>query len=249
MDQSVAIVLAAGKGTRMKSDLPKVLHEVCGRPMVEYVLDAVREAGVHRTVVVVGHQAERVREALADRDDVAYAVQSEQKGTGHAVMMCADELADHRGPVLVLAGDTPLLTGRSLTALLEEQRRHEAACVIGTAETDANEGLGRVVRDEAGNFLKIVEQRDATPEERAIREINTGCYVFDGPSLFDALRRIEPNNVQGELYLTDCPGILRADGKTVIASCSLDIVEAMGVNTREQLAEVERVLRERGTSD
>lgn len=245
MPDPVAILLAAGKSTRMKSDVPKVLHEICGRPMIEYVLDAARAAGVRRIVAVIGHQAELVRQALAAQGDVEFALQTEQKGTGHAVMMCAEALAGHDGPVLVLAGDTPLLRSESLTGLLDDLRRNEAACVIGTAVTEVNQGLGRVVRDGRGNFMRIVEQKDATAEEAAIREINTGCYAFGGRELFDSLRRVQPNNRQGEYYLTDCPAILLADGKRVIASPQFDIVEAMGVNTRVQLAEVEQVLQSR----
>jgi bifunctional UDP-N-acetylglucosamine pyrophosphorylase/glucosamine-1-phosphate N-acetyltransferase len=245
MSEPVAVVLAAGQGKRMKSDLPKVLHAVCGRPMVEYVLDAAREAGVTRLVVVVGHQAERVREALAGHGDVEFALQAEQLGTGHAVMMCRPQLEGHDGPVVVLAGDTPLLTSGSIRALIEEQQAHKAACVIGTAETDQNEGLGRIVRDAKGEFLRIVEQKDASLEERAIREINTGCYAFHGPDLLEALTRVRTNNQQGEYYLTDCAAILRDAGRTVLAACRFDIAEAMGVNTVEQLAAVESVLESR----
>lgn len=243
MTAPVAIVLAAGKSTRMKSDRPKVVHEVCGRPMVEYVLEAARAAGVRRIIAVVGYGADAVKRALAGQADVEFALQAEQKGTGHAVMMCADQLADHDGPVLILAGDTPLLRGESLVGLLEEQRSHRAACVIGTAVTEANHGLGRIVRGKGDEFVRIVEQKDATPEEAAIREINTGCYAFDGRSLLDALRRLRPNNAQAEYYLTDCPALLRDDGKTVLASAKLDIREAMGVNTRAQLADVERAIQ------
>ena len=245
MNQPVAIVLAAGQGTRMKSDLPKVVHKVCGRSMIEHVLDAARQAGVKKTVVVVGHQAKIVKEALANVDDVVFALQEQQHGTGHAVMVCEKALRGHDGPVLVLAGDTPLLKAESLRQLLDEQRKAEAACVVGTSETDANEGLGRIVRDAAGEFLAIVEHKDASPEQRRIREINTGCFAFDCRALFDALSRIEPRNKQGEYYLTDCPEIMRADGRRVIASCSLDIDEAMGVNTPEQLAAVEEKLKRR----
>jgi bifunctional UDP-N-acetylglucosamine pyrophosphorylase/glucosamine-1-phosphate N-acetyltransferase len=245
MPAPLAIVLAAGKSTRMKSALPKVLHEVCGRPMIEYVLDAARAAGTSRIVVVVGHEAARVQAALAPQADIEFALQAEQKGTGHAVMMCRDALVRHEGPVLVLSGDTPLLRKESLSALLDEQRTQQAACVIGTAETDANQGLGRIVRDAEGNFARIVEQRDATPIEAAIREINTGCYAFEVHGLLDALDRIRPENVQAEYYLTDCPAILKADGRRVVASCRFDISEALGVNTRAQLADVERVLRQR----
>lgn len=245
MSDPVAIVLAAGQGKRMNSDLPKVLHKVCGNSMVEHVLDVVRQAGVTRTVVVVGHQADVVKEALAGIDDVTFALQAEQNGTGHAVMMCEDNLRDHNGPVLVLAGDTPLLKAESVRQLLDEQAKSAAACVVGTAETDDNEGLGRIVRDADGEFVAIVEHKDATPEQREIREINTGCFAFDCRPLFDALSRVETGNEQGEYYLTDCPAILKSDGRRVIASCSLDIEEAMGVNTPEQLAAVEEKLIER----
>lgn len=243
MSAPVAVVLAAGKSTRMKSALPKVLHEICGRPMIEYVLDAVRSAGAARIIVVVGHQAEQVRQALAEHADVEFALQAEQQGTGHAVMICREALQHHDGPVLIVAGDTPLLRPASLQQLLCEQAEQRAACVIGTAITDANEGLGRVVRDAAGRFVKIVEQRDATPAERSIREINTGCYAFDCRSLLEALARIRPENRQGEYYLTDCPAVLLQEGRLVIASPAMNLAEAMGVNTRVQLAAVARTLQ------
>jgi len=245
----VAVILAAGEGRRMNSDLPKVLHPVLGRPMVEHVLDAVRAAGVRRTIVVIGYKADQVRSALSSHTDVEFALQSEQKGTGHAVRMCAGLLSKHRGPVLVLSGDTPLLTGESLVSLLDVMNRCEAASVIGTAETDANEGLGRIVRDADGAFLRIVEQKDATPEEATIREINTGCYAFDGRLLFDALGNVRADNRQQEYYLTDCPGILLSGGHTVVAHRGFDIAEAMGVNTPDQLAAVERVLQDRSPDD
>lgn len=243
MSAPVAIILAAGKSKRMLSDTPKVLHEACGRPIVEYVLDAARQAGAQRIVVVVGHQADVVQAALRHHPDVEFALQTEQLGTGHAVMMCRDTLADHDGPVLVLAGDTPLLRGSSLAALLDEQRQHNAACVVGTARTEHNEGLGRIVRDDQGRFLRITEHKDCTPEELAITEINTGCFAYDCHSLFEALAQVRSDNSQGEYYLTDCAEILLRSGRTVIAACKLDIEEAMGVNTREQLAEVERVMQ------
>lgn len=247
MSAPVAIILAAGKGTRMKSELPKVMHTACGHPMVEHVLDAARSAGVERLVVVVGYQAELVRGGLSRHRDVEFALQSEQKGTGHAVQMCAEQLANHDGPVLILAGDTPLLRGESLAALLAELRDQRAACVIGTAITENNFGLGRVVRSSSGDFLRIVEQKDTTPEEAAIREINTGCYAFESRLLFQALTQIRPNNSQGEYYLTDVPAILKAEGHRVIAAPKLTIEEAMGVNTPEQLADVEAILRRRNS--
>lgn len=239
----VAVILAAGKSKRMQSETPKVLHQACGRPMVEYVLDAARQAGCQGLVVVVGHKAEVVQAALSHHSDVQFAIQSEQLGTGHAVMMAKDLLKDHTGPVLVLTGDTPLLKASSLKGLLDEQTKYGAACVVGSARTEQNEGLGRIVRGPDGEFLRIVEHKDATPEQRAITEINTGCFAFDGPALFQALDEVRPNNSQAEYYLTDCAEILRSSGRPVRAACLFTIVEAMGVNTQEQLAEVESVMK------
>ncbi len=238
MPSPVAVILAAGKSTRMKSEVPKVLHPVCGRPMIEFVLDAARAAGAERLIVVVGHKAGMVRSALGHHADVVFAEQTEQKGTGHAVMMCEPQLAGHQGSVLILAGDTPLLRESSLKALLDAQSTGQVACVIGTADTVNNDGLGRVVRDSSGNFLRIVEQKDATSEQRRITEINTGCYAFSTPLLLQSLRKVRPDNSQAEYYLTDCPRILMEDGHQVAASCSLTIEEALGVNTRVQLSEV-----------
>lgn len=237
-----AVILAAGKGTRMKSDLPKVAHPICGRPMIEYVLDSARTAGAGRLIVVVGYGADVVRELLAGHPDVEFAVQDQQLGTGHAVMSCRPQLADHRGSVLVLAGDTPLLRAESLRALLEQQQNESAACVIGTAITEQNAGLGRIVRNDDGTFERIVEERDATPDQKLITEINTGCYAFDGPALLASLDRLRPENEQAEYYLTDCPAIMKADGKTVVAAPLFAIEEALGVNTVDQLAEVEAIV-------
>ena len=238
MSAPVAVILAAGKSTRMKSEVPKVLHPVCGRLMIEYVLDAARAAGAERLIVVVGHKADLVRSSLAHHPDAVFAEQTEQKGTGHAVMMCEKHLAEHSGSVLILAGDTPLLQGGSLRALLDSQASQNAACVIGTADTRNNDGLGRVVRDSSGAFERIVEQKDASPEQRKITEINTGCYAFNTPLLLSALKSVKPNNSQSEYYLTDCPRILMDQGHKVAATCSLTIEEALGVNTRLQLSEV-----------
>lgn len=242
MTEPVAVVLAAGKSTRMKSALPKVIHEIFGRPMIDYVLDAARAAGVKRTVAVVGHEAERVKSAMSHHADVEFALQTEQKGTGHAVLMCRDALAGHTGPVLILAGDTPLLGAETLQGLLDDLTANNAACVIGSAVTEANHGLGRIVRNANGDFVKIVEQKDASPEEAAIQEINTGCYAFDGSLLFDALDRVGTDNKQGEYYLTDCPRVMLSDGRTVLAGNRFDITEAMGVNTRVQLAAVRQAI-------
>ena len=244
MSGSMAIILAAGKSTRMKSALPKVLHNVCGRPMIEYVLDAARSASVKRIVAIVGHQAEMVKSELSKHPDVEFALQAEQKGTGHAVMMCQEQLRSHHGPVLVLAGDTPLLKRESLAALLKTQQEQNAACVIGTATTDANFGLGRIIRNASSAFEKIVEEKDATAEEKRVREINTGCYAFDSQGLLASLNQIRPNNSQSEYYLTDCPRVLKDEGRNVVALEAFNMVEALGVNTREQLAQVTRTIQQ-----
>jgi bifunctional N-acetylglucosamine-1-phosphate-uridyltransferase/glucosamine-1-phosphate-acetyltransferase GlmU-like protein len=165
VEPALAIILAAGKSTRMKSALPKVVHEICGRPMVEYVIDAVRAAGGRRIVLVVGHAADTVRGLFGGQPGIEFALQAEQRGTGHAVMMCREHLAGVTGPVLVLNGDIPLVKSASLVGLLADLSAARAACVIGSAVTDANEGLGRIVRDAGGAFLRIVEHKDATPAE------------------------------------------------------------------------------------
>ncbi len=248
MSGAMAVILAAGKSTRMKSALPKVLHNVCGRPMIEYVLDAARSAGVTRIVTIVGHRADMVQAELSKHGDVEFALQAEQKGTGHAVMMCQEQLRSHHGPVLVLAGDTPLLKRESLAGLLKTQREQSAACVIGTAVTEANFGLGRVIRDAGGTFDKIVEEKDATAEEKRVREINTGCYAFDSQGLLGSLDQLRPDNSQAEYYLTDCPRVLKREGRVVVALEAFDMVEALGVNTREQLAQVTSTLQRKAMS-
>lgn len=244
----MAIILAAGKSTRMKSALPKVLHQVCGRPMIEYVLDSARSAGISRIVAIVGHRADLVRTELSKFSDVEFALQAEQKGTGHAMMMCREQLAAHDGPILVLAGDTPLLKPTSLELLLKTLSDQQAACVIGTAVTSDNFGLGRIIRGNGGQFEKIVEEKDASPEEKLVREINTGCYAFDSQDLLKSLDQIRPNNNQAEYYLTDCPKVLKEAGKRVVALEAFDIVEALGVNTREQLAQVTAKLQQAAMS-
>lgn len=239
MNQRLAIVLAAGKGTRMKSDLPKVLIEICGRPMIEYVLDALDAAGFQRVIVVVGYRAEDVRRALAHRQNLQFALQEQQHGTGHAVMMCRDLLTDHRGLVAVVTGDCPLIQAQSLRALADAFDQQHPACVMGTIHKDNPTGLGRIVRDETGNFQGIVEERDATPQQRRITEVNMSYYMFDGQELLAALTQLRPDNAQGEYYITDCPGLLRREGKAVLALDVLQPIEALGVNTMDELHRVE----------
>jgi bifunctional UDP-N-acetylglucosamine pyrophosphorylase/glucosamine-1-phosphate N-acetyltransferase/UDP-N-acetylglucosamine pyrophosphorylase len=242
--RTLAVVLAAGKGTRMKSDLPKVLVPVAGRPMIDYVLDALSAAGVAEVLVVVGYRADLVRETLANRPGLTFVEQTEQLGTGHAVMVCRDELAKRSNTaVFVLAGDSPMMQASSLSALVREFHARRPACLIGTAHKENPQGLGRVVRDGGRCFLKIVEEKDATPAERAITEVNLSCYLFDCGQLLSALDRLQNNNAQREYYITDVPGILKAQNQTVIALDVLQPVESLSINTPEELAVVEQELR------
>jgi bifunctional UDP-N-acetylglucosamine pyrophosphorylase / glucosamine-1-phosphate N-acetyltransferase len=243
---TLAVVMAAGKGTRMKSELPKVLVSVCGRPMIDYVLDALATAGVERVVVVVGYRADDVRSALASRPGVEFAVQSEQRGTGHAVMCAREFLRQHDGAVLVVAGDSPLMQPSSIEKLLEEFKRSRPACLLGTATKDDPRGLGRVVRDAQGRFTGVVEERDATPQQRALREVNLSCYVFNARDLLSALDAIRADNAQGEYYITDCPGVLLAAGKDVRALNVLQPCEALSINDMDELAAVASAMRELG---
>ncbi len=243
MAASLAIILAAGKGKRMGSDLPKVLLPVCGRPMVRYVIDAVRSAGIERMVAVVGHRAELVQQELAGEPGVTFALQTEQLGTGHAVMMCREMLAHNAGPVLILAGDSPLVQVASLKALLTEFAARRPACLLGTATKADPAGLGRIVRDEAGEFRTIVEEKDASPAERAVTEVNMSTYVFQSVDLLWALDQLTADNAQSEYYLTDCPGVLKQAGKTVLAANVLQPCEALSINTSAELAAVEVEMR------
>ncbi|MBI3461825.1 MAG: NTP transferase domain-containing protein [Planctomycetes bacterium] len=243
MAQRTAIVMAAGKGTRMKSELPKVLIEVCARPMIDYVIDALEASEIDRTVVVVGYRSDLVRKTLAGRKRLAFAEQTEQRGTGHAVMVCREELAGYDGPVLIVAGDSPMLRSESVRALFAEFNRLRPACLLGTTHKPDPSGLGRIVRGGDGAFLGIVEDKDATPEQRRITEVNLSCYIFNAHDLWFALDRIRNDNVQGEFYLTDCPGVLKAAGKDVRALPVLQPSEALSINTREELAQVEAALK------
>lgn len=229
----------------MRSDLPKVLHDVCGRPMLHFVLRACREAGVKRLVVVAGHGKDRVVEAFAGDPSIAWVEQKEQKGTGHAVLCCREALKDVLGSVLVIAADMPLVRGEALASLLKEREQRGDAVTIATTELDDPAGYGRIVRDGSGRPEAIVEDRDCTPQQRRIREVNVSYYCFDRTQLFDALSELRPNPLKGEYYLTDTIGILRSKGHGVSASLSVAPQDALGINSRADLAEVNRIMQRR----
>jgi len=243
MADRLAIVMAAGKGTRMNSELPKVLHEVCGRPMIEYVIDALRAAGVNDIVVVVGFEAQQVRDTLAHHGDLRFVDQTEQLGTGHAVMMAREAIDAHTGSVIVLTGDSPLVQSASLQELLTKFESEGLACLLGTLIHENPTGLGRIVRDEDGVFAGIVEHKDATPEQQKIAEVNMSTYVFDAKALAGALDQLSDDNSQKEYYVTDCPGILKSEGRKVDALPVLKPCESLSINTTEDLQAVEAELK------
>jgi len=245
MTGPVAIILAAGQGKRMKSARAKVLHEVCGQPMIRYVAAAARGAGAKTLVVVVGYDADGVKAALAGEPDVVFATQTEQLGTGHAVKVCRPMLEGYHGPALILVGDEPLLRAEPLADLLNRFQAENAACLMGSTVLPDPSGFGRILRDAAGRFLRIVEERDCTPEERALTEVNPSCYVFDLPGLWDALDQLQTGNAQSEYYLTDAPALLQAMGRKVLALPALDPEDVLGVNTRQHLAAAGAIMQAR----
>lgn len=249
MNNVAAVILAAGKGTRMKSDVVKVLHPAAGRPMISWAVDAARAAGAAPTVLVVGHQADAVRRVFADVADIRCALQEEQLGTGHAVACARNELAGFSGTVLILCGDTPLLRSETLRGLIAFHGENRAALTVLTAVMDNPHGYGRVVRDAAGRVLRIVEQKDATPEEQAICEINSGIYCMDAEFLYANIDSISSDNAQQEFYLTDLVSIAVKRGLGCLGCCTDDADEIMGVNDRAQLAEASRILRRRINQD
>jgi len=243
------LILAAGLGTRMKSSLAKVLHKLGGRPLIAHVCQTAALLNPRNTYIVVGYQADDVKAAVEKEfgnDQVVFVSQPEQRGTGDAVMAARSALSKAESTVLILSGDVPLVHAETLSALVDQHHADNAACTILTVRLENPTGYGRLVRDETGRFLKIAEQKDASVEERQIREINAGIYCFDSEKLFAALERVKPTNSQGEYYLTDVPGLFGSDQEQVSIYQHHDAREVSGVNTRAELAEFENLLR-RGT--
>ena len=238
-----SVILAAGMGTRMKSKMPKVLHKVCGKPLSKWVIDASKAAGADKVCAVVGHKAETVKEVLGDVCE--FALQAEQKGTGHAVMQAIDVIKNSKGEVVILNGDTPLITAETINKAIEYHKNNGNQATVITAILDDATGYGRIVRDNDGSVLKIVEQKDASEEEKKINEVNSGMYVFDAQSLVYALDKITPNNAQGEYYLTDTLEILLSAGKKIGGYAISDNDEIRGINDRVQLNEAEKIMQKR----
>lgn len=268
MAERVAIILAAGVSSRMHTELAKVLHKVCGREMLAYVLDTCRSvlrsaysaeaaakagtakdesaaAAEPKIYVVVGYGAEQVRERFADAEDIVFVKQDEQKGTGHAVLCCKAELADFDGEVLVLCGDGPLIRAQTLKVLIEKHEAEQAAATLATAVLDDPVGYGRIVRDVDGNIKCIVEDSDCTIEESEICEINPSYYLFNRKELFEALEKIRPDNAKKEYYLTDVLSVMISAGLKVSAIDAVRPEEAVGVNDRKQLSEVSKIMQQR----
>jgi bifunctional UDP-N-acetylglucosamine pyrophosphorylase / glucosamine-1-phosphate N-acetyltransferase len=245
-----AIILAAGKSTRMKSRRPKVLHEVCGRPMLDHVLRACYAAGCQHVIIVVGHGKDEVMSLFAHDRRITWVEQTEQLGTGHAAQMCVKELKkiggeSHRGDVFILAGDGPLIRGDVLKTLLQAHHDDHAAASMATAILDDPTGYGRVIRDAEGNFVEIIEQLDATPEQREIKEVFPSYYCVRAEDLLFSLAKLTNDNKKGEYYLTDIFGILRKAGRGVAAVQAVAADDVIGVNTRQHLADVDAIMQER----
>ncbi len=237
-----SIILAAGQGTRMKSKLPKVLHPLLGRPMMQYIVDAANQVGTARTIVVVGFEGQQVIDALGPK--LEYVWQKEQKGTGHAVLMARDILSTLTGDLLILYGDTPLLRPETIKDLVDAKRKQQAVAAVLTTELKNAAGFGRIIRNENGNITAIVEDKDANPSQKEIREVNTGVYCFDIPHLLQALSEITPRNAQGEYYLTDVIKIFVQKGLKVTGYVTDAAEEVMGPNDRIQLASTENFLKQ-----
>lgn len=245
MVEVAAVILAAGQSTRMNTRMPKVLHEVCGRPMLEWVLTACRDAGVTKHYVVVGYGKDQIVARYGGCDDVVFVEQAQQRGTGHAVMCCREHLEGFQGLTLVLCGDAPLIRTETVKTLIEKHLQEKSAVTLATAEMNDPTGYGRIVRDGYGNIQGIVEHNDCNPAQLAIGEINPGYFCFNTPHLLEALSKIKPNNKKNEYYLTDALHILLADGFKATAVTAVAEEDAMGVNNRRQLSLAGKIMQQR----
>lgn len=245
LDATAAIILAAGKSTRMNSDLPKVLHEICGRPMLSFVLGACRLAGVDRLIVVVGHGKDEVMARFSEDDDVTWVEQSQQKGTGHAVMCCRELIRGAAGTALVVAGDMPLVRRETLVELMDSRAQSGDAVTLATTMLDDPTGYGRIIRDAQGQLQAIIEHRDCTEKQREIHEVNPSYYCFDADRLFAALDGVRQQPRGGDYYLTDAVRVLREQGSAVSATVMVPAEEAMGINSRLDLVRASRAMQDR----
>jgi len=245
MAERVAIIMAAGVSSRMNTQLPKVLHEVCGRAMLAYVLDACRQVGVTRIYAVVGFGGDQVKQQFAKEADIVWVQQDEQLGTAHAILCCKGHLKDFEGQTLVLCGDGPLVRAETLRTLIGKHEIEQATATLATAVLDDPTGYGRIIRDRYGNIQGIVEDTDCTREQLAINEINPSYYLFNNKILFDAVEQVKPDNVKQEYYLTDAVSRIIATGHKVVAVTAVRPEEAMGVNSREQLSVASKIMQRR----
>ena len=244
MAERVAIILAAGVSSRMNTQMAKVLHEVCGRPMLAYVLDACHKVGVSKIYVVVGFSAGQVKERF-DGNDIVWVQQNEQLGTAHAVLCCKEHLKDFTGETLVLCGDGPLIRGETLRTLIEKHEAEQSAAILATAVLDDPTGYGRIIRDAYGNMQGIVEDSDCTREQLAIKEVNPSYYLFNNTVLFEAIEKVRPDNVKKEYYLTDAVSDIIATGHKVTAVTAVRPEEAVGVNSRAELSTASKIMQRR----
>lgn len=238
-----AIILAAGKGTRMKSKLYKVLHPVCGKPMVKHVLDNVRAAGVSEVVTIVGHGAEQVQSTL--QSESKFSIQKEQLGTAHAVSMAKEHLSEHTGTTIVICGDTPLLREETIKQFIAHHEQTGAKATVLSSKTNHPFGYGRIIRDEHNSVVKIVEEKDATIEEQLVNEVSSGTFCFDNALLFTLLEKVDNDNAQGEYYLPDVIKLLKEHNEQIEAYITEDFSETLGVNDRVNLAKAEKLMRAR----
>jgi len=243
--RTAAIILAAGKSTRMKTDLPKVMHDICGRPMLAYVLGACRDAGIADFHLVVGFGKDVIIEAFSKQPSVHFIEQREQHGTGHAVSVCAEAFKGFIGDVVVIAGDMPMIRADTLRTLLSNHHRAGAAASIATTVLEDPTGYGRIVRGADGRFERIVEHRDCDVEQLNIKEVNPSYYCFDVAALFKALPEIKPDNAKREYYITDALTIIRGGGQSVRAETSVPAEDAVGINSRGELAEITKLMQRR----